>query len=226
MSSQPDNDGPTLFVDARQRDIPPARVEEHIQSVKRQLMFAEAALANARRMLEALEPPAAATDGTVNAAPVGEAVPQSAGAPAATMAAPVSRQPAIPLPPVAEGDVGDVRRELQIAENVIAEAGSSFRNLQARELAGRIADAIRRVSTAIDDRSKAAAARPAVDALAVLPALDPVRRPAEFADAAGRAISGAGASLEGCGFPTVAYWGRTLGRLAGAFAAAGKTMVA
>lgn len=264
MPSQSDNAGPTPFADSRTQELSPARVDEHIQSAKRQLLLAEAAVANARRIIEALERSTAASAAKAPVPPAAVAPPADAqtqpeldistaatlaGAPAApeteaiaAEAAPAPAQPAlispvaavsaarrqqdIPAPPAGEGEVGEVRRELQNAENALAEAGSSFRNLQARELAGRIADAIRRVSCAIDADDKAAAARPAAEALAVLPALDPVHRPGEFADAAGRAIAEAARSLEGCGFPTVAYWGRTLSRLAGAFAAAGKAMVA
>ena len=112
-----------------------------------------------------------------------------------------------------------VRDELRRAELAFLAAKQVFGDANAREAAGKIADALGRASRAIDSPEKGAAVHAVVQALAGASRFDPAWHPVEFAKTAAWSVGRAGRMMAGCGFPAVAYWGRTLIRMAGAFAA-------
>ena len=110
-----------------------------------------------------------------------------------------------------------VKDELRRAERSFVAAKRSLRDRSAQEAAGRIADALGRVNCAVNSVAKGAAVHPAVEALVGVSRFDPTNRPQDFTHLAGKSIALTGRVLAACGFDAIAYWGRTLCRLAQAF---------
>jgi len=111
-----------------------------------------------------------------------------------------------------------VKQELRRAELGFVAAKRFLRDLSAREAAGRIANALGRANVAVDDVEKGAAVHPAVDALIGVTTFHPATRPADFVQLAGKSVALAATILAECGYDSISYWGRTLRRLARAFA--------
>ena len=107
-----------------------------------------------------------------------------------------------------------VKEELRRAELSFLAAKRSLGDAQAREVAGRIADALGRANLAIDSVEKGAAVHPAIEALLGVARFDPTTRQADFGRLGGQSVVQVGKVLEGCGIDSIAYWGRTLGKLA------------
>ena len=112
-----------------------------------------------------------------------------------------------------------VKAELRRAELAFLAASRSLPTLRARRAAGRIADALGRASRAIDGVAKGAAVHAAAGALEGVSRFDPADRPGDFVRLSGKSVALAGKAMARCGFDSVEYWGRTLGRLARVFAA-------
>jgi len=111
-----------------------------------------------------------------------------------------------------------VRDELRRAELSFVAARRSLQDPIAREAAGRIADALGRTGCALDREAIGAAVHPAAEVLEGVSRFDPADHPGEFRRLAARSVALAGRILAASGFAAIAYWGRTLCRLAEAFA--------
>jgi hypothetical protein len=107
-----------------------------------------------------------------------------------------------------------IKEELRRAELRFLAAKRSLGDAQARDAAGRIADALGRANLAIDSIEKGVAVHPALEALLGVSRFDPTTRQADFGQLSGQSLVLVGKVLEGCGIDSIAYWGRTLTKLA------------
>jgi hypothetical protein len=112
-----------------------------------------------------------------------------------------------------------VKEELRRAELSFLAAKRCLGDAQARQAAGRIADALGRANLAIDSVEKGAAVHPALEALVGVSRFDPTTRQADFGRLGGQSVALVGKMLEACGIDSIAYWGRVLARLARTFMA-------
>jgi hypothetical protein len=118
-----------------------------------------------------------------------------------------------------------VKDEFRRAELAFVTAKRVLGDPAAGEAAGRIADALSRASRAVDTIEKGVAVHPVLNALVDVARFDPAWEPVEFCETAGRSVADVGRKMERCEFATVAYWGRTLARLATAFASRKEALV-
>jgi hypothetical protein len=119
-----------------------------------------------------------------------------------------------------------VREELRRAELSFVAAKRSLDDVRAREVAGRIADALGRARVAVDNVEQGAAVHPAVEVLVGVSRFDPAVRAGDFVLLAGRSVMLAGRILAACPYDSIAYWGRTLTALAGVLLAVSRTRAA
>jgi hypothetical protein len=112
-----------------------------------------------------------------------------------------------------------VKEELRRAELSFLAAKRCLGDAQAREAAGRIADALGRANLAIDNVEKGTAVHPALEALVGISRFDPTTRQADFGRLGGQSVVLVGKAMEACGVDSIAYWGRTLAKLAHLFIA-------
>jgi hypothetical protein len=107
-----------------------------------------------------------------------------------------------------------VKEELRRAELSFLAAKRCLGDVHAREAAGRIADALGRANLAVDSVEKGSAIHPALEALVGASRFDPTTRPEDFTRLASQSVILVGKVLEACGIDSIAYWGRTLAKLA------------
>ena len=151
-----------------------------------------------------------------------------AGSPAVGFPPAARKAPSVSPPPSAADEarmrlgrmkLNAVKEELRRAELSFLAAKRCLGDAQAREAAGRIADALGRANLAIDSVEKGAAVHPAMEALLGVSRFDPTTRQADFGRLSGQSVVLVGKVLEGSGIDSIAYWGRTLAKLAHVFMA-------
>lgn len=111
-----------------------------------------------------------------------------------------------------------VKEELRRAELAFLSAKRVLVDVETRDAAQRIAEALRRCNLSVDNVEKGAAVHNAVEALEGVSKFDPNTHLAEFVHIGGRSMMLASRALATCGVASIEYWGRQLQSLAGKFA--------